>query len=291
MRVVELPEGEPGGGPRFVLLESVREYALERLEASGQTVAARRRHAAYFLALAEEARAELRGPRPAAWAARLERDQDNVRAAVAWARGAGAAVVALRLVVALVPFWQLRGRLVEWRRWLTAALEHEGAAEAPPALRAWATFSAGFLAQLEGNLPTARALLEAAAAVRTDDSGERGWRGDALGHLSQVLLAQGEVALARARAEEGVALLRDRGHPRRLAMALARLAHVRAAGDAAAARLAFDEGIALLRRSGDAVLPLPLIWSARLHERQGDPTAARADYEAALAAARAGAHR
>jgi DNA-binding CsgD family transcriptional regulator len=77
-------EAQPGGEPRFGMLETIREYALARLEASGEAQALRRRHAAYFLALAEEAAPELQGPRQVAWFDRLAREHDNVRAALQW---------------------------------------------------------------------------------------------------------------------------------------------------------------------------------------------------------------
>jgi hypothetical protein len=149
------------------MLETLREYALEQLEASGEAGEVRRRHAAIFLTLAERGWTELRGPRQAEWAVRLDHDHDNVRAALGWAlaAGSGQAAFALRLAAAHAVYWALRGHLAEGRRWLAAALEADAGVGAPPALRARVTFWAGWLAWLQGDLGAGRALLAAGEAA------------------------------------------------------------------------------------------------------------------------------
>ncbi|HWB70863.1 MAG TPA: tetratricopeptide repeat protein [Egibacteraceae bacterium] len=124
LRVETPPAGEPQPRqPRVALLETIREYGLERLEAGGGSHAVRQRHAAYYLALAEEARSGLAGPQAPAWLARLDREHDNLRAALRWSCEQVEEATAYRLAVALWAFWRQRGHLSEGREWLRRALE------------------------------------------------------------------------------------------------------------------------------------------------------------------------
>ena len=97
------------GEPRLVMLETIREYAQERLEESGEAEAVRRVHAEYFLALAEEAEPMLWGAEDAAWLERLEQEHDNMRAALSWAIEHEEATLALRVGAALRWFWYMEG--------------------------------------------------------------------------------------------------------------------------------------------------------------------------------------
>ena len=101
------------------MLETIREYALERLGVSGEQAALRQAHADYYLALMEQAAPELRGPHTVAWLDRLEAEHDNLRAALGWALEQGEAGIALRLAETVAWFWSLRGYLDEGRRWMT----------------------------------------------------------------------------------------------------------------------------------------------------------------------------
>ena len=125
---------QDGGEPRFGMLETIREFALERLAASGEEDRVRRRHAACFLALAERTEPAFYGPEQAATLALLTREHANLRGALAWALDAGELEVALRLAVALGRFWHVAGHLGERQRWLEQILERAG--EVPAALRA-----------------------------------------------------------------------------------------------------------------------------------------------------------
>ena len=122
------------GEPRWGMLESICAYARERLEASSEAPEIHRLHAEYCVALAEAARAQIRGPEQSRWLERLEQDHDNIRAALAWSTHAGhdAAELGLRLCGALPYFWDMHGHASEGRRWLQAALE----LPAPPPPRA-----------------------------------------------------------------------------------------------------------------------------------------------------------
>src|SRR5262249_55116898 len=146
---------------------------LERLQASGEAEALRRRHARFFVALAERAEAALRGPEQIAWVARLEQDHDNLRAALRWLADGADAERGLRLAGAPGRgfggggpwrFWEVHGHLSEGRRWLEGALARaEGAA---PPVRAKALHGAGNLAREQGDYGRAAALLREGLALR-----------------------------------------------------------------------------------------------------------------------------
>ena len=115
-------ERRAGDEPRLGMLETIREYALERLAARGDGDAVRRRHAEYYLALAEEAEPGLLGPQQREWLERLDAERDNIRAALTWAVDAGEADVGLRIGAALWRFWQLRSLEQEGRERLQELL-------------------------------------------------------------------------------------------------------------------------------------------------------------------------
>jgi predicted ATPase len=134
---------DPDGEPRFTMLETIREYALERLEASGEVEVLRRQHATYCLVLAETAEPELHRAEQLRWLQRLEQELDNLRAALAWSQTSAAGVeTGLRLAGALGPFWQMRSHQIEGRTWLLSILAHPMAK--PTAARAKALNWAGF---------------------------------------------------------------------------------------------------------------------------------------------------
>jgi tetratricopeptide (TPR) repeat protein len=127
--------------------------------------AARRRHAAYYLALAERAARQLHGPAQAAWLTRLDSDRDNLRAALGRAQAESDGEVLLRLAVALVRFWEVRGHLVEGRRWLEQALQLGVASQANPELRLWALLGMGRLALWQADADAALACFEQSLAL------------------------------------------------------------------------------------------------------------------------------
>ena len=148
-------EAEAQGAVRYRMLEPIRQYARERLEESEEAEAIQRRHAEFFLALAEEAEPEVEGPQQAAWLERLEAEHDNLRAALSWSLERGEeAELGLRVAGALGQFWYLRGYLGEGRRWLEEALAK--ASPASTAARANALHRLSFLAYLQGDLDRAQ---------------------------------------------------------------------------------------------------------------------------------------
>ena len=145
-----------GSDVRFSMLETIREYATERLEDGGDADEWRRRHAHHFLALAEEADPRLMTDEAPVWLARLEHEHDNLRSALAWTEAAGASELELRLAIALADFWRLRGHMGEGRAWLESALSRSS--EVPPALRAKAHEPLGSARSSAGR-PRARQVL------------------------------------------------------------------------------------------------------------------------------------
>ncbi|MDP8908053.1 MAG: tetratricopeptide repeat protein, partial [Chloroflexota bacterium] len=192
---------------RLTILETLREFGLERLAAHDEADDLRRRHAAYYLGLAEAAATGLGGPDAATWVARLEWDHDNLRAAVDWTVKRGDAITALRLTGALWQFWAERGYLSEGRGWLRAALDLP-ADTAPDlsAARAKALLGAARLAIEHGFLDEAGALSTQAVALARE-------LGDCLLVVAG-LNTQGGIAWQRGAYEEAV-----RRHDEALALA------------------------------------------------------------------------
>ncbi len=148
---------EQGGEMRFRMLETVREYAGEKLWESGEALAAQQCHRDYYLRLAQTARPQLSGPEQTAWLARLEAEHDNFRAALdCCAREAEGGEAGLQLVAALLGFWDVRGYFAEGQERCKTALAHPGA-QAPTKARAAALGAAGSLNNVRGDFAAARA--------------------------------------------------------------------------------------------------------------------------------------
>ena len=186
------------GEIRFGMLESIREFGLELLAASGDEEAARRAHAAFVLELAERAEPELSGPDQVAWVERLEADLGNIRAAIEWLRARGETVATLRLAGALGWFWSSPGYFDEGRQRLAAVLAMPGA-EAAPTVLAKVLSAAGDIANWQGDLERAQELFERALAIcRTLDDRPR---------VAALIRGLGAVALDRNELDRAAALL------------------------------------------------------------------------------------
>jgi non-specific serine/threonine protein kinase len=196
------------GEPRFEMLQTVREYAQEQLEARGEDAATRRRHAEYFRSLAESAAASLLGRWDRRWMRRFEVEQDNVRSALSWAIDQEVTEVACRLVWALYPFWFFGGRVTEGRSWADSALALPGAA--PAEVRIRALFAAGQLACVHDDFGRSIACAEEGLALART-SGHRELAGWMLVVLGEAAFAQENYTLARARYAEAIAALEPFG--------------------------------------------------------------------------------
>lgn len=235
------------GEPRFIMLETFREYGLELLAAMREADDLRTRHARYYLAFAEEAAGHLYSPTMGLWLDRLEQDHDNLRAALRWCIDGQRAEMGLRLAGALWSFWYIRGYATEGRAQLAALLAlPEAAAVGAP--RAEALLGAGQLAHTQGAYISARALLEESLALYRTLGDDRG--------TASALLAAGFVArvqeaydTARALLQEGLELARANEYTFITAAALHHLGLIAADvhEDYAAARHLLEESLELYR--------------------------------------------
>jgi tetratricopeptide (TPR) repeat protein len=238
------------GSYRYRLLETVRQYARERLLAGGGAEAVRARHRDCFLALAEATHAKLKGPEQAMCLQRLEAEHENLRASLEWSLADGGLNAGLRLCGALQYFWIMRGHFSEGRRWCERILANAGADERTPE-RANAISAAGLMAYRQDDFAAARALLEESLAIRRQ-LGDRKSIGVAAGNLGMVALDEGDFASARALHEESLAIARELGNRNGVLASLANLGNANyEQGDIAAARALFEESLALSRELED----------------------------------------
>jgi predicted ATPase/class 3 adenylate cyclase/Tfp pilus assembly protein PilF len=236
------------GDSRFVMLETIREYALERLESSGETEALHRQHAVYYLALAETAEPELQSKQQGAWLNRLEDEHDNLRAALRWMLDHGETETAARLSGALWRFWHAHGHVHEGRRWLEEALTRP---VERTAMRAKALSGAGVLARSQGDYAAAHALLEESLAIKRE-LGDKPGIALALNELGLVAHDQGNYAAAQMLYEESLAIERELGDRLGIALSLNNLGNVALyEGQYAAAQALYEESLALRRAVGD----------------------------------------
>jgi len=278
-------EREQGQETRYRLLETIRQYALERLAASGEADARRRQHVAHYLALAETADAQLGRAGQGAWLDRLEREIDNLRGALEWALGGGDAEVGARLAGALagmrswwVGFWLARGYLAEGHRWLEAALARS--LDVAPALRAMLLLQAGsysWQSDFGGDRERANALLEESLAL-FQAMGDRSGIAAVLTRQGATAWFFGDYPQAAQLSNEALALYRELGDRYGIAWVLRRLGDTaRDQGDTARATALLEESLALCREQG-FVLELPLVLNGL-----GDVACRQGDYERATA--------
>ena len=193
-------------GARFRLLEPVRQYAWEKLRSSGEGEAAWRRHAEFFLALAEEAEPELKGPRQVEWLDRLQTEHDNLRAALSWSLERGIDL-GPRIASALSLFWYTRGYLSEGRTYLEAVARR---GVAPATVHAKALYGLGWIAEPQGDYERARTAYEESLKLYRR-SGDKSGVANALGDLGALALARGDYGQATSLLEESLMLHRELG--------------------------------------------------------------------------------
>lgn len=278
-------EGSPAtdGALQYRMLEPVRQYGKEQLEASGETDIFRRRHASWYLALAREVEPWLRGARQEVWLERLEREYGNLRAALGWALETGETEQGLWFGGALGEFWYLSGHLSEGRRWLEAALASSSGARPTPA-RTKALARAGWIAWEQGDYERSVALSEESLAL-SRELGDTAGAAAALSNLAWAALLGDDLERASALAEEAVTLERslgDTGGVARALLILGLVAVVRR--DHERAMALHEESLTLARKAGDGLsIAVSLGMGAFASLGRGDNQRARALCEQGLA--------
>jgi predicted ATPase len=250
VRQVEAVDGEP----RFKMLETIREFALERLTERGELEDAKNRHLQRFVELAETAEPELTRANQAVWLERLTEENDNIRGALAWSFESGQVELGLRLAGALVRFWSVRGLMTEGRRWLAEALAVSAGVQ--PAVLGKACFAAGFAALGQGDYPDARPSFER-SLVLAREAGDQRLEAAALQQIGWLVMTAGNyehdhVDRARQLAEKALEVAREIGDKLVQSGALNILAEIAAeSGDDDTANSLYEESLALRRELGD----------------------------------------
>ncbi len=240
---------ERGGAERYRLLEPIRQYAAARLAERDDHHALRTRHCAWFLQFAEQGAPALWGPLQAEWLERLDAEHDNLRTALEWSRSEGNGDTMVRLGVALIRFWDVRGYVSEGRRWLDLALHLEPAR--PTVDRARALMGIAYLAVLQGAHATASGRLEEGLALARDLADDE--------NIGAAYLVQGMVARVQGDYERAATLFdlsltmsRRAGHKPGAYTSLYLLASAtRHLGDDERAAALHRESLALKREHGD----------------------------------------
>jgi tetratricopeptide (TPR) repeat protein len=283
--LVVYEEDEAGNG-RYRLLETVRQYARDRLLESGGGEAGRTRHRDHFLALAEKAEEHLRGHEQARWYERLETEYDNLRAALEWCLADPEGTESgLRLVGALWQFWEVRGgHIAEGRVLATSLLGQAGAQQRIPA-RARALYAAAALAAFQGDREASDQALDESLAIYQELGDKAGQATVLMGQRYYSMgFNQKDTAAVRARFEQSLALRRELGDVPGIAQCLIHLGRLlgRLPGEAARAQHLMEEALGLQRGLGNkrevAVALENLMWLAA---DRGDYAAVRPLFEEA----------
>jgi non-specific serine/threonine protein kinase len=247
------------GGERYVLLETIRQYAGERLIQTGQAATLRDRHRDWYLRLAERAEPEMRGPRQREWLDYLEADQDNLRLALAWCLERGDSELGLRLTAALWVFWLVRGQGIEARDWSDRILRAPGA-DTPSSARAKTLLAKRLFDQRLGDQVAARRVVEESLALYRQ-LGDRHGIPLALRELAHQAMVEGEPARAEPLLAEALTLANATGDSWMVAQVqevLGQLAEDRA--DHQLARQLYSESLASFRAMGDQRAIGHMLW-------------------------------
>jgi tetratricopeptide (TPR) repeat protein len=278
-----MQQAEQTSESRFVMLETIREYALEKLEASGEDASTKRALAAYCLVLAEEETTGPSGADGTDWLGRVTLEHDNFRAGLDWLIETGETEWGLRLGAALFRFWEMREFLAEGRSRLGKLLQLPGAA-APTKARARALFAAGVLAHTQGDYASADALISESIEITRQLEDKQG-TAVSLNALAVNARDRGDVPVARSLFEESLLLWREVGDQKAVARSLSNLANiVKLQGDYGRARSLYKECLSIFGELGDRTgIAWSLNYQGDVARDQGDFAAAQTLYEQCLA--------
>ena len=266
------PTGEGEDELYLQMLETIREYGQEALTAHGDGAHAREAHADYFCLVAEEADPALQGPQLVTWLERLEREHDNLRAALRWALESEKSVTALRLATALERFWVIRGYRHEGLAFLESALA--GSAEAAVEVRAKALLAAARLAFAQSNYHRGEMLARESLALFRELGDKRGIA-LTLDRLGMAAWRQGNFAAARELMEEDLALFRDIQDQGRVAWSLFTLGLLNTKqGEYPQACTLFEESVTLFKTLGNkrGIAAAMTQWAGTLFVSQAEDT-------------------
>ncbi len=264
---------------RFAMLETIREYALEQLDQSGEAGALRQRHLEDYQAWAEQIEPSLTGPQQGALMQQLEHEHDNIRAALAWALEQREPEQALRLAGAVWKFWQIHSYLSEGRRWLEAGLAQSAALQT--SARAKALWGAGWLAWMLSDIHGAQTHFTQSLGLARA-LGDRAGIGRALHGVA--VLDHNDKSRTQAMYEESLAIFRALGDREETAWSLMHLGSLMLHnGDTARAQTCFDESLALFRLVGNRWgIAMVHVGLGRAAQEQSQYTRARAALEEGL---------
>lgn len=277
---------EKGGAARYRLLETVRQYAADKLTESGEREAFRSRHRDYFLSVVQEARAKMEGPEAVATLDCLETEHDNLRAALDWAAqdaSSEGGETGLLMASSLQRFWEVRGYLNEGRERLRVALSHPATMHTANRARGDALSGAGNLARNQGDYAAAKALHEESLSVRRAIDDRTGMMAS-LNNLGNVATAQGDYAAASALLEEALALSRELGNPNVEAVILLNVGFARLRQDHYEEAWRLLEAARLLCETLGKTITLLHVYGVMgdAARKQGDRTNARLRYRDCL---------
>ena len=282
VRQVEQTDGEP----RFLMLETIREYGLEKLAASGEEAVTRKAHAAYYVVLAEDAATETEASQVTTWMDRFETEHDNFRAALDWLTDGKHAEWGVRLATALFRFWEMREYFTEGRQRLEAVLQLPSTT-AQETARMRALFAAGVLASVQGDYDASERLFRENLEIARRQ-GDRQSVAVSLNALAVLCRDMGKLDVANALFEESLDVWKELGDRLAVARGLSNLAALRKSqGNYEGAHSLYEECQAIFAELQDRT---GIAWAfnhqADLLREQGHLPAARALYECGIVAFR-----